>query len=107
MIPQSLIAGLIGKDTGVTGMIIAAVAGGMMPSGPYLSFPLAMTLFHTGAGQAQIVSFITGWSVYAFYRVIVWELPTMGVRFTVQRLSVSIFLPIIAGVLAGLMLELM
>jgi uncharacterized membrane protein YraQ (UPF0718 family) len=107
MIPQSVIAGLIGEDTGLTGMVIAAVAGGMLPSGPFLSFPLAMTLFGTGAGQAQIVSFLTGWSVYAFYRVIVWELPSMGVRFTAQRLAVSIFLPIISGCIAGLLFQLM
>lgn len=101
MIPRDLIAGLIGQDTGLAGMAVAAVAGGLVPSGPFLSFPLALSLFHTGAGPGQIVAFITGWSVYAFYRVAVWELPMMGMRFTMLRLGASVILPMVAGVTAG------
>lgn len=106
MLPQTIIANLIGPDTGVTGMVIAAIAGGMLPSGPYLSFPIAMTLYHTGAGDAQLVAFLTGWSTYAFYRILVWELPMVGLQLTAQRLAASIFLPIIAGVLAGQLFKL-
>lgn len=105
LLPGHLIAGLIGKDTGFTGIVIASVAGGLVPSGPFLSFPLALSLFHTGAGPAQVVAFITGWSVYAFYRVIVWEIPMMGVQFTLVRVGVSLFLPILSGVLAELMFQ--
>jgi uncharacterized membrane protein YraQ (UPF0718 family) len=101
LVPGELIGSLIGKDSGFSGLIIASLAGGLVPSGPFLSFPLAMSLFASGAGQAQIVAFLTGWSVYAFYRVAVWELPMMGLRFTALRLAASLILPALAGSLAG------
>lgn len=105
LIPERWIVGLIGKDSGFTGIVIASLAGGFVPSGPFVSFPIALSLIQTGAGPAQIVAFLTGWSVYAFYRVMVWELPTMGTRFTLYRLGVSLILPIAAGLLAAAMIR--
>ena len=105
MIPRELIAALIGDDTGLTGMAIAAVAGGMLPSGPFLSFPIALSLFGTGAGQAQLVAFLTGWSVYGFYRMAIYELPMMGIKFAMIRLGASLILPLVAGTLAGVLFQ--
>lgn len=103
LIPDRWIVGLIGKDSGFTGVLIASLAGGLVPSGPFVSFPIALSLVQMGAGPAQIVAFLTGWSVYAFYRVIVWEVPTMGARFTMHRMAASLILPILAGLLAAAM----
>ena len=107
IIPNEIIASYIGEETGLQGMLIASIAGGCLPSGPFLSFPIALTLFHTGAGQPQLVAFITGWSVYAFYRMMVWEVPMMGARFALQRLSVSLILPPLSGVFAGALFKLL
>ena len=107
MIPQQIIAGVIGAESGLTGIVIASLAGGLVPSGPFLSFPLALSLYHTGAGLPQLIAFITGWSVYASFRVIVWELPMMGTRFALIRLAASAILPVVAGILAGLMYEML
>ena len=107
MIPAEVISELIGEDTGFVGLLIASVAGGLVPSGPFLSFPLAMSLFDSGAGQAQIVAFLTGWSVYAIYRIAVWELPLMGLRFTALRVAASLILPLVAGSLAGLIFQIL
>lgn len=103
LIPQQWIVGLIGRDSGFTGILIASLAGGLVPSGPFVSFPIALSLVQTGAGPAQIVAFLTGWSVYAFYRVMVWEVPTMGAQFTLYRMGASLILPIVAGLLAAVM----
>lgn len=105
VIPNQFIASYIGPETGLQGMAIASVAGGFLPSGPFLSFPIALTLFHTGAGPAQLVSFITGWSVYALFRVTVWEIPMMGPRFVIIRLGASLVLPMVAGILAGMLFQ--
>jgi len=105
LIPEQWIVGLIGRDSGFTGILIASLAGGLVPSGPFVSFPIALSLIQAGAGPAQIVAFLTGWSVYAFYRVMVWEIPTMGMQFTLQRLGASLILPIVSGVLASAMLD--
>ena len=101
IIPQQLIAGLIGPETGVKGIIIASAFGGMIPSGPFLSFPLALSLYHTGAGLPQLIAFITGWSVLATFRVLIFEIPMMGMRFTMIRLAASAILPVVGGLIAA------
>ena len=68
---------------------------------------VAIVLVGGGAGRAQVVAFRTGWSVYAFYRTVVWGIPFMGVRFVVLRVAVSVILPITAGVLSGLLFSLL
>ena len=105
VIPNQIIAGYIGEETGLQGMAIASIAGGFLPSGPFLSFPIALTLYHTGAGLPQLVAFITGWSVYALFRVMVWELPMMGPRFVMIRISASLILPMVSGIPAGLLFQ--
>lgn len=105
VIPNQIIASYIGEETGLQGMAIASIAGGFLPSGPFLSFPIALTLYHTGAGLPQLVAFITGWSVYALFRVMVWELPMMGPRFVMIRISASLILPMVSGILAGLLFQ--
>jgi len=105
LIPQQWIVSLIGPDSGFTGILVASLAGGFVPSGPFVSFPIALSLFQTGAGPAQIVAFLTGWSVYAFYRVMVWEIPTMGTQFTMHRMGASLILPILSGLLAAAMFQ--
>jgi uncharacterized membrane protein YraQ (UPF0718 family) len=105
LIPQQWIVGLIGPDSGFAGIVVASLAGGLVPSGPFVSFPIALSLIQTGAGPAQIVAFLSGWSVYAFYRVVVWEIPTMGAQFTLHRVVASLVLPIVSGLLAGAMFQ--
>ena len=66
-----------------------------------VSFPIAILLAREGAGGAQVIALITGWSVYAFHRVIAYEGPIMGWRFVALRMIASSFVPIASGVLAG------
>jgi hypothetical protein len=70
-----------------------------------IPFALLGAALFTQLIPAQIVAFLSGWSVYAFYRVMVWEVPTMGAQFTLHRMGASLILPIIAGVLTTAMLQ--
>jgi len=75
-----------------------------VPSGPFVSFPVALSLMQTGAGPAQIVAFLTGWSVYAFYRV--WcGRSDHGRAIHVASSVASLVLPIVSGLLAGAMFQ--
>ena len=97
LIPDQLVASVIGRDSGALGIVIAACAGGLMPGGPMVSFPLVLILAGEGAGPAQIAAWITGWSVFAIHRVISYESPMLGWRFVAVRLLSSWVLPIAAG----------
>ena len=101
LIPDQVVANLIGRESGAVGIVIAATAGGLMPGGPMVSFPLVLILAGVGAGPAQLVALITGWSVFALHRVISYESPMLGWRFVAVRLLASWMLPLIAGFTAA------
>lgn len=105
LIPDDLVAGLIGAQSGAMGIVIAAFAGGLLPGGPMVSFPVALTLAGEGAGTAQLAALITGWSVFAFHRVVSYESPMMGWRFVALRLIASLPLPVAAGLLMAAALQ--
>lgn len=106
LIPADLAAGWLGPDSGLAGIAIAAFAGGFIPGGPFVSFPLVLTFIKAGAGGPQMVALITGWAILGFHRVIAWEWPVLGGRFILIRLLASGLLPILAGVLAQWLLPL-
>lgn len=105
LLPDQLIASLLGRESGLTGVLVASALGGLLPGGPMVSFPFAILIAKDGAGGPQVVALVTGWSVYAFHRVISYEGPMMGWRFVSLRMISSLFIPpataIGAGFLAG------
>jgi uncharacterized membrane protein YraQ (UPF0718 family) len=103
LVPERAIAAVLGPETGFTGIAAASILGGLLPGGPIVSFPLAILFAHQGAGGPQVIALITGWSVYAFHRVISFESPIMGWPFVGLRLAASWFVPPAAGTLAGLL----
>ncbi len=99
LLPSKHIAKWLGKDSGIKGIIMASVLGGITPGGPMVSFPLLITLKSKGADIGSLVSYITAWTTISFTRTLAWELPLMGVEFTLVRLTSSLILPLIAGLL--------
>lgn len=107
LLPTELVQGQIGAESGVTGILLASVVGGFIPGGPFVSFPVAVAFFRAGAGLPQLTALLTAWSVFAFHRVIAYELPLMGPRFVITRLLASALLPPLAGGLAWVVFSLM
>jgi uncharacterized membrane protein YraQ (UPF0718 family) len=107
LLPDRLIAAALGAQSGLSGILLASALGGLLPGGPMVSFPFAILVARDGAGGPQIIALITGWSVYAFHRIIAYEAPMMGWRFVGLRMIASACVPpataIGAGVLAGLL----
>ncbi|ADZ70598.1 permease [Polymorphum gilvum] len=101
LIPAEWIVSAIGRDSGTTGILIASVAGGLLPGGPMSSFPIAVFLWQFGAGVPQMVALLVGWSVFAFHRVIAYELPLLGWRFAAIRLLSTFMMPPLAGLIAA------
>jgi uncharacterized membrane protein YraQ (UPF0718 family) len=89
LVPADLAAGWLGPDSGLAGIAIASFAGGFIPGGPFVSFPLVLTFIMAGAGAPQMVALITGWAILGFHRVIAWEWPVLGPRFILIRLLAS------------------
>ena len=85
-------------------ILIAGLVGALLPRGPIISFPVAIALMELGAGTPQLVAFLTAWSAFAMHRLLMWEIPLMGMAFASKRLLVSVVLPPIAGLIAWAML---
>ena len=102
LIPEATMARWLGQEAGLRGILLASLVGGIIPGGPILSFPIALAMLKAGVGLPQLVAFLTGWSVIALHRVIAYEIPLLGWRFTAVRLLVSLAMPPLAGILAGL-----
>jgi len=102
LLPRDAVAAVLGAHAGFGGTLFASAIGGFLPGGPMVAFPLALALFHAGAAQAPLVALITAWALLAVNRTLLFELPLLGYRFTLSRLAICAPLPIVAGVLAGM-----
>jgi uncharacterized membrane protein YraQ (UPF0718 family) len=99
--PQDLVRSWIGPDSGLRGVVIGTAAGTLLPGGPYVVFPLVAALYQSGAGLGPTLAMITSWSALALL-TISFELPFMGWRFSVLRLSLGLFAPILVGIIGWL-----
>lgn len=100
LIPRDLVMKWIGEESGFKGILIASLTGMFTPGGPITSFPLIAALYKMGAGYGPLVAFLTSWEILGLQRILVWEIPLMGMKFVFLRVIVSLLLPIIAGLTA-------
>jgi len=105
LIPADAASAWIGPESGVTGILVASFAGGLMPGGPFVTFPLVLAFAKAGAGVAQMTALLTGWSILAIHRIVTWEYPLLGWRFVALRVLAAAPLPIAAGLLAEAVLQ--
>ncbi|MBE9503105.1 MAG: permease, partial [Proteobacteria bacterium] len=93
------IAKRIGTESGLRGIFLGTIAGGLSPGGPYISLPIAAGLLRAGAGVGTIVAYLTGWSFWAFARLPM-EVGIYGWKLTMIRLACTLIFPPIAGLIA-------
>ncbi len=100
LVRKEMFAGRLGQGRALTGMAVAALAGALTPSGPFVSFPMTLVLWRAGADAGLVIAYITGWALIGLERAVVWELPLMGPEFTALRYVAGLPGPIVAGLLA-------
>ena len=104
-LPQDQIVGLFGSGSGILGVALADLAGALTPGGPVVGFALGAAALKAGAGLPQVMSFVTGWSLYTLNRMLIWELPFMPSWFVRLRILVSLPFPFITAGLVYLALQ--
>jgi uncharacterized membrane protein YraQ (UPF0718 family) len=104
ILPRDIVGAAIGPDSGVLGILAATAAGSILPGGPFIAFPLAVSFYDAGAGLPQLVALITSWSTLGVIRIVAFEWPMLGPRFVALRVGVTLLLPPLAGVIAAGML---
>lgn len=97
IVPQQVIVRWMGVESGSKGIFIGMVLGTFTPGGPMMQFPIIASLYASGVGIGPLVSYLSAWSLYGFQRVIMWEVPFLGLKVVAVRLLASILLPLVAG----------
>jgi uncharacterized membrane protein YraQ (UPF0718 family) len=100
LLPRETIVRWVGSDSGVTGILVATVAGAIMPGGPFTIYPVAGAFLAAGADAGAACAFVIAWTLIGYTRAIVWELPFFGPDFVMWRVIFSLPLPILAGLAA-------
>lgn len=106
LMPREVVLRWVGAESGFLGIIIATLAGAICPGGPITIFPIAAAFVAIGADTGAAIAFITSWTLLGYARILVWELPFFGGHFVIWRTLISIPLPIVAGLLARMLVGL-
>ncbi|HEY7653673.1 MAG TPA: permease [Methylomirabilota bacterium] len=102
VIPQETVARYFGRQSGLSAIFMASVAGVITPGGPMVSVPLLVVLSNSGMALGPLVAYMTAWSLFGMQRIIAWEAPLMGWHFVAVRTVSSLIFPILAGWLVTL-----
>jgi uncharacterized membrane protein YraQ (UPF0718 family) len=100
VIPEEIITGWLGPNSGWLGVLAATIAGGATPGGPVIGFSIGAVALKAGGGMPQVVAYVVAWALFAFQRVILWEIPFMPARFVWFRAAVSVPFPFLAAAIA-------
>jgi len=57
LISQELIKKWLGKDAGLKGIFLGAIAGALIPRGPYVYYPIAASFLMSGAEIGTVIAY--------------------------------------------------
>jgi len=103
--PNEMVIKLLGKTSGIKGVVLSLLFGAL-PTGPlYIAFPMAATLVKKGARVSNMIIFLSAWACIKIPQEMV-ELQFLGIKFMALRLGLTIFFVIIMGILIERIIEL-
>jgi hypothetical protein len=100
VIPSEVITGWLGPHSGWSGVLAAVIAGAATPGGPVVGFSIGAVALKSGGGAPQVIAYVVAWALFAFQRLILWEIPFMPARFVWFRAAVSLPFPFLAAAIA-------
>lgn len=101
LVNQNVISALIGKESGVLGVIVASLIGAITLLPGFVAFPLASNLLHNGAGVAQIAALVSAMMMVGVATFAL-EAKTLGRKAALLRNGMAlIYAFVIAAVMGG------
>ena len=101
LITTELINHWLGHKAGWRGLFIGWLAGSLIPGGPYVYYPIALSLLQSGIGMGPLMAFGLGKQLSSLERLLV-EFPLLGPRLTMVRFGLTCFFPLLLAVVASL-----
>ncbi|HVI66726.1 MAG TPA: hypothetical protein VM910_29745 [Bradyrhizobium sp.] len=100
VIPPEVITTWLGPNSGWFGVAAAVLAGAATPGGPVVGFSIGAVALKSGGGAPQVLAYVIAWALFAFQRLLLWEIPFMPARFVWFRAAVSVPFPFLAAAIA-------
>jgi uncharacterized membrane protein YraQ (UPF0718 family) len=100
LVPREVISRWLGTQAGAKGVLLACVAGGLVPGAPYAAFPLVAGLYQAGASLGAVVGFISAWSLWSVSRLPL-EMALIDPQVALVRYGITFVVPPLAGLLAN------
>lgn len=97
LLPREKVASWVGPDSGMLGLVYAAMAGLLIPGGPMMTFPLAAGMLAAGADLAAAITCVTAWSLFGLNRTLIWELSFLHADLVGLRVLLSLPFPLLVG----------
>lgn len=104
LITKEVIQKWLGKDSGLKGIFLGAIAGALMPGGPYAYYPIAASFLLAGAEIGTVLAFVLAKNLWTLSRLPM-EVALIGPRITLIRYVITFLFPIIVAVLANLLFK--
>jgi len=100
VIPPEVITAWLGPNSGWFGVAAAVLAGAATPGGPVVGFSIGAVALKSGGGAPQVLAYVIAWALFAFQRLLLWEIPFMPARFVWFRAAVSVAFPFLGAGIA-------
>ncbi len=101
LIPGDVVARWAGEESGLRGLVVATVGGALTPGGPYVQFPLVISLWKSGMGIGPVTAYLTSWTLIGIAKTFIWEAPVLGWRYVAAKTAASVLAPIVIGAVTG------
>lgn len=88
-VPRETMIKFMGEKSGVLGVMLALILGSAAAGPLYAAFPIAAVFMRKGVKFSNILIFIGAWSTTKI-PMLLFELASMGTRFTLTRLGLSL-----------------
>ncbi|WP_037572495.1 hypothetical protein [Spirochaeta cellobiosiphila] len=102
-ITPTMIQSVMGKESGITGILIALVMGSVAFMPPFVTYPLGAELIDQGAGLSQVAALVTAlMGVGVVYMQA--ETKFFGLASTLRRNALALFAAVIVAGVVGVIL---
>jgi len=99
LVTKETINRLLEKFSGLKGIVIGSIAGGLFPGGPYIYYPFIQSFNKKGMPFYILLAFISGKSVYDFSRIPM-EVSMISPGIALVRNLITFPVPILIGLIA-------
>lgn len=97
-VPKETLTKYMGKGSGLKGLLIAFVLGTAAAGPLYVAFPIGVMLLKKGARLSNVIFFLGVWSTTKL-PVLLFEIASFGLQFTLIHIGISLPLYLLSAIL--------